>query len=64
MCVFFSDIDNCDPKFHHFNEQIGLTENGLCGFNGQCVDYVGYYECVCFQGWSGVSCQNGEFEAQ
>ena len=60
--LFFTDVDNCNPKYHHFDEGIGLTENGLCGFNGRCIDYVGYYKCDCNEGWSGVSCQNGEFK--
>lgn len=52
-----NDVDNCDPKNHDFAEGIGLTENGLCGYHGHCIDYVGHYVCNCSEGWRGLMCQ-------
>ena len=59
MNLLFLDIDNCDPEYNSFDEGIGLTPNGLCGFHGRCVDFVGFYKCECFEGWRGGNCDIG-----
>ena len=57
----FLDIDNCDPTNYNFDESINVTENGFCGYNGRCVDHIGYHTCECEEGWTGVACQIGSW---
>nr|XP_022286589.1 sushi, nidogen and EGF-like domain-containing protein 1 isoform X1 [Crassostrea virginica] len=36
---------------------VSFCESSLCMNNGRCVDRIGYYNCICTEGFSGSNCE-------
>ena len=59
----FLDIDDCDPSIvgNVIEGGTAITEFGLCGKHGKCIDGIASYNCSCYKGWTGEKCDQGIF---
>ena len=47
MCILvFQDEDEC--------------ASNPCGGNGNCIDLLNEFACICYPGFSGIFCETGE----
>ena len=60
--LLFSDIDDCDPRNagNIIEGESSITEFGICGKHGKCIDGVNSYNCSCSKGWTGALCNKGK----
>ncbi|XP_052064784.1 neurogenic locus Notch protein-like [Mytilus californianus] len=60
-CLYSGNITLCVGDLTQASGLVdckSICDSSPCGNNGQCIEVVGGYKCVCFSGYTGVLCSN------